>query len=135
MTTTGIIALVGVILSVVAAVCGYLDKSESKTDHAFIWLAAGGALATMLRIYIVFCQHLSWWGHYSPWDYLQGIPMAIFVAYFWNDPLLFPGGWNLASFTLIVAIVIAVALVFWGLVIWPLGLFCWGVYCFSHKFD
>ena len=135
MTTAGIIVLVGVILSVAVACVGYRDKSESKTDHALTWFTVGGGLAIVLRIYIVFYQqHLSWWGWYFPYDCLQGVPVAIYVAYLWDEPFLFPGGWKLAAFTLSVAFVIAIVLVFGGLVIWPLWLFFWGAHWLLHKF-
>jgi len=135
MTTTEIFVLVG--LAVVVAACvGCRDNSECKTDHALVWFTTGGVIATVLRIFVVvFYQHSNWWAYYGFYDCLQGVPVAIFVAYLWNEPLLFPGGWQLATFTVGVAIVIAVVLVFGGLVIWPIWLICWVTYWFAHKFN
>ncbi|MFH0912441.1 MAG: hypothetical protein V1807_02165 [Patescibacteria group bacterium] len=135
MTTTGIFVLVGLAVLSVAACVGHYDNSECKTDHAFIWFTATGALAIILRIFMVlFYQHSSWWAYYGSYDYLQGAPVAIFVAYLWNESLLFPGGWRLATFTISVAIVIAIVLVFGGLVIWPIWLACWTANWLVHKF-
>lgn len=135
MTNTGLLVLVGLlsmVFIVAAAYAGYWDNSERKVDHALTWFTIGGALVMALRIFVVLNQHLCWWAYYS-FDYLQGMPVMIFVMYLSNEPLLFPGGWRLATFTLEVAILVAAVLVLGGLVIWPLWLFCWVIHWFMHR--